>query len=81
VAVLDPALAQEIDGLIVTVAREHSVLPNVDLGLAALAVAADLPDGATECLFMIARMAGFAAHILEEYPHGLRYRPRAVGSG
>lgn len=76
-----PNLIEEIDELIVAVAREHSLLPNVDLGLAALAVAADLPEGATETLFMISRTAGFAAHILEEYPHGLRYRPRAVGSG
>lgn len=81
VATMDPALADEVDALVIAVARDHSVLPNVDLALAALAVAADLPDGATEAIFMVARMVGLAAHILEEYPHGLRYRPRAVSAG
>lgn len=81
VATMDPALADEVDALVIAVARDHSVLPNVDLALAALAVAADLPGGATEAIFMVARMVGFAAHILEEYPHGLRYRPRAVSAG
>ncbi len=81
VALLDPALVDEIDALIVAVAREHSLLPNVDFGLAALAVAGGLPDEAGECVFMVSRIAGFAAHILEEYPHGLRFRPRAVSAG
>jgi len=80
VAVLDPELVDAVDALVVEVALHHSVLPNVDLGLAALAVAGEWPAGATECVFMIARIVGFAAHALEEYPHGLRYRPRAVAA-
>ncbi len=75
-----PDVVLAVDRLAVEMMREHSVMPNVDLALAALSVAADLPEGASESLFMVARMAGFAAHVLEEYPHGLRYRPRAVGS-
>ena len=81
VAALDPALVDEVEALAIEVAVRHSVLPNVDLGLAALAIAGGWPAGATECLFMISRMVGFTAHLLEEYPHGLRYRPRAVSAG
>lgn len=80
VSALDPELSAEVDDLVIAVARDHSVLPNVDLGLAALTLACRLPDAAGECLFMVSRMAGFGAHVLEEYPHGLRYRPRAVTS-
>lgn len=81
VATLDPGLAEEVDALAVEVAVHHSLLPNVDLGLAALAVAGEWPDGASECVFMISRIVGFAAHVLEEYPHGLRFRPRSLASG
>ncbi|MFD1718931.1 citrate/2-methylcitrate synthase [Georgenia deserti] len=80
VAAVSPDVAEAVDTLSVQVARRHGRLPNVDLALAALAVACDLPDGAGQAIFMIARTVGFAAHIAEEYPHGPRFRPRAVGS-
>lgn len=80
VAALDPDLVDAVDDLAVEVARERSVLPNVDLGLAALTLACDLPDEAPETIFTIARLAGFTAHLVEEYGHGLRFRPRAIGS-
>lgn len=81
VADLDPRLAAAVDDLAVEVARERSVLPNVDLGLAALTVAGGLPDHAAETIFLVSRLSGFTAHLVEEYGHGLRFRPRAVTSG
>ncbi|MFC7511313.1 citrate/2-methylcitrate synthase [Streptomyces thermocarboxydus] len=60
------------------VAREYSVYPNIDVALAALTLAADLPADAGEVVFTLARIPGLMAHALEEYPHGLRLRPRAL---
>ena len=52
----------------------------MDLALAALILAADLdPDGG-EVIFTLARTIGLAAHAIEEYPQGLRLRPRAMAS-
>ena len=37
--------------------------------------------GAAEAIFSIARIAGLIAHAMEEYPHRLRFRPRAAYTG
>ena len=50
---------------------------NVDLALAVLAAVLDLPAGASETLFIIARTAGWVAHALEQYQTGSLMRPRA----
>jgi citrate synthase len=57
--------------------------PNVDFGLAALADVMALGADAGSAIFTIARLAGVLAHAIEEYPHRLRFRPRAryVGPG
>jgi citrate synthase len=57
--------------------------PNVDFGLAALADVMALGADAGTAIFTIARLAGVLAHAIEEYPHRLRFRPRAryVGPG
>jgi citrate synthase len=53
--------------------------PNVDLGLAAMAWATGMPPDAGRTLFTVARLAGWAAHYLEELEEPpLRYRARAV---
>jgi len=78
VAELSPEIVAVADDLAVEVAREYSLYPNIDLALAALTLAADLPDYAGEIIFTLARIAGLMAHAIEEYPHGLRFRPRAV---
>jgi citrate synthase len=62
--------------------RKTGAGPNVDFALAALAYAMDMPFGATEALFAIARTAGFIAHALEEYgEQALRFRARALFVG
>jgi citrate synthase len=54
---------------------------NVDFALAALVVAAGLPVASGELVFGIARLGGVIAHAIEEYPHRLRFRPRAIYTG
>ena len=56
--------------------------PNVDFALAALAVASRMPLGATEAIFLIARTAGWLAHVVEEHAERpLRFRPRSLYTG
>jgi citrate synthase len=40
-----------------------------------------LPCDAASTIFTLARLVGLAAHALEEYPHRLRFRPRATYTG
>jgi citrate synthase len=55
--------------------------PNIDLALGALVVKFGLTPGSGEVIFLLARMAGLIAHAMEEYPHRLRFRPRALYTG
>lgn len=51
--------------------------PNVDLAVAALALAAGMPAGAGEAIFAVGRSVGWIAHALEEYEQPpLRWRGR-----
>jgi citrate synthase len=78
VARLDAGLVADVERLCVEAARTRGAYPNVDLALAALLLAADLDPDCGEVLFTLARTIGLAAHAIEEYPHGLRLRPRAM---
>ncbi|MBV8463534.1 MAG: hypothetical protein JO368_09590 [Acidimicrobiales bacterium] len=72
----DRHLAEELVGL---AEQEDLSFPNVDLALAALAWASGMAPEAGQVLFMVARMAGWVAHYLEELgERPLRYRARAV---
>ena len=55
--------------------------PNVDFALAGLTHVMGLVPGAASTIFTVARIAGLIAHGLEEYPHRLRFRPRATYVG
>jgi citrate synthase len=55
--------------------------PNVDFGLAALCRLMGLRTGSASAIFTVARIVGLVAHGLEEYPHRLRFRPRATYAG
>ncbi|MET0283546.1 MAG: citrate synthase [Polyangiales bacterium] len=62
--------------------RQTGGAPNIDFALAALAYAMEMPLGASEAIFAIARTAGLIAHALEEYgERPLRFRARAVFTG
>jgi citrate synthase len=65
---------------LVGAAADHSIPPpNVDLALAAISWSTGMPPDAGRTLFTVARVAGWAAHYLEELgERPLRYRARAV---
>lgn len=81
VAKLDPRGWPLLEELLLAVSARAGLSPNVDLALAALVRATDLRPGSGETLFAISRMTGWLAHACEEYPQGLRFRPRAVYTG
>ena len=55
--------------------------PNIDFALAALTLAARLPDDAPFRLFAIGRSVGWAAHAMEQAATGHLIRPRARYQG
>jgi citrate synthase len=81
VARLHPAGWPVVQELLLAVSRRFGLSPNVDLGLAALVQACGLRTGSGETVFALSRMVGWLAHAMEEYPQGLRFRPRAVYTG
>jgi citrate synthase len=81
VVAVDPARARTIQAL-ADAGRDLGLpAPNADFGLAALSYAMDLRGDAPATIFTVARIAGLIAHALEEYPHRLRFRPRATYLG
>jgi citrate synthase len=83
---LDPLLTRRartaVDGLRAAVARITPLFPNMDFALGVLAHVARMPPGRSEAVFMLARVAGWIAHALEEYNEApLRFRPRALYTG
>ncbi|THA35527.1 helix-turn-helix domain-containing protein [Streptomyces sp. A1277] len=76
-----PALAAARD-VVATTARDATLHANVDLALAALSVASDMPAEAGETVFAVSRTAGWIAHALEEYGEPpLRMRPSGHYTG
>jgi citrate synthase len=63
-------------------AADHEIpAPNVDLGLAAITWATNMPADAGRTIFTVARVAGWTGHYLEELREKpLRFRSRAVYS-
>ena len=81
VVAVDPDRVRTIQAL-ADAGRELGLpAPNADFGLAALSYAMDLRDDAPTTIFTVARIVGLIAHALEEYPHRLRFRPRATYLG
>jgi citrate synthase len=69
------------DAVVALAGRQDGPAPNVDFALGALSNACGLRQGAAEAIFSLARVAGLIAHAIEEYPHRLRFRPRAAYTG
>jgi citrate synthase len=67
---------------VMALAAAHDVpLPNCDLALAALSWGTGMPPDSGRTIFAVARVAGWAAHYLEELnERPLRFRARAVYS-
>ena len=84
-ALADPLLSDERRSLVhevVDLAAAHDVPPaNCDLALAALSWGTGMPPDTGRTIFTVARIAGWAAHYLEELAERpLRFRARAVYS-
>jgi citrate synthase len=67
---------------VIALAAAHDVpLPNCDLALAALSWGTGMPSDSGRTIFAVARVAGWAAHYMEELTEPpLRFRARAVYS-
>ncbi len=77
----EPARAQRVKALTDAACELGLPAPNADFALAALSYAMSLRRDAAATIFTIARIVGLIAHALEEYPHRLRFRPRATYIG
>jgi citrate synthase len=71
----------KVEALVEAAAARGLPAPNVDLALGALTRSLPLRPGSASAIFSISRIAGMLAHALEEYPHRLRFRPRATYVG
>jgi len=84
-ALAEPLLSEERRGIVrevMALAAAHDVpLANCDLALAALSWGTGMPPDTGRTVFAVARVAGWAAHYLEELTERpLRFRARAVYS-
>ena len=84
-ALAEPLLSEERRAIVrevVAVAAAHDVpLANCDLALAALSWGTGMPPDTGRTIFAVARVAGWAAHYMEELAERpLRFRARAVYS-
>ena len=66
-----------IDKLVVAIERAHGVHPKNDLAMAALEIAYDLPADSARKVFIVARLVGWLAHVVEQYDSPSLIRPRA----
>lgn len=67
-----------VDAVLNNLDPDRGQFPNVDLALAALMHAYDMPADAGETIFAVARTVGWVAHAIEEYAEPpLRLRPLA----
>jgi citrate synthase len=74
-----PGQRQLLAALIELAADHSAPAPNVDLALAAVTWATEMPADAGRTIFTVARVAGWTAHYLEELgERPLRFRARAV---
>lgn len=78
---VEPARAQRVKALTDAACVLGLPAPNADFALAALSYVMSLRRDAPATIFTIARIVGLIAHALEEYPHRLRFRPRATYVG
>ena len=77
----DPKAARAVTSMLEAAVALGLPAPNADFALAALTYVMGLEARAGEAIFTVARIVGIIAHALEEYPHRLRFRPRATYVG
>lgn len=74
-----PSVRALLDSVLDAARQRGAPPPNVDLGLAAVALGLGMVPGASRAVFTVARVAGWIAHYLEELLEPpLRFRTRAI---
>jgi citrate synthase len=76
-----PARLDAVDAVLELARARGMPPPNCDFALAALAHSVLMVPGASEAIFLLARMAGWLAHALEEYGERTTFRVRATYVG
>jgi citrate synthase len=80
--VMKPPLLERLHALARAASKAAAGHANVDFALGAVAIALEMPVGATEAIFAVARTAGWIAHAIEEYTETpLRFRARSMYVG
>lgn len=75
------SILDTVDNLILEVGQNLGRHPNIDMGLAAISLALEMPPGAGLTLFSAGRILGWIAHIIEQYQSDSLIRPRARYTG
>ena len=73
----DGAALEAVLALVETMEEAGQPRPNLDMGLVALRAALGLPRGFALAIFAVGRVAGWAAHVLEQRSSDHLIRPRA----
>jgi citrate synthase len=74
---LAPDRWQKLEHLINQAKQKGYPKPNLDFALVAVALALDLPRDGASALFVLGRLAGWTAHVIEQRQQGFLLRPRA----
>jgi citrate synthase len=78
----DAAAWAVVDAVTEAASSRAPAAPNVDWALGSLVFVAGLAPDSGEAMFSLARVAGWLAHVIEEYEApALRYRVTSVTSG
>jgi citrate synthase len=64
-----------------TMAREKGLYPNADLPIGLIMYLLGIPIDLYTPIFLCARIAGLAAHVIEQHDHNRLYRPRVLYEG
>jgi citrate synthase len=64
-----------------TMAREKGLYPNADLPIGLIMLLLEIPIDLYTPIFLCARIAGLAAHVIEQHDHNRLYRPRVLYEG
>ena len=71
------ATVADIDKLVAAVEVAHGLRPKNDFAMAALEIAYGLPADTARTIFLISRLVGWLAHVIEQYGSPSLIRPRA----
>jgi citrate synthase len=71
------ATVADIDKLVAAIEVAHGLRPKNDFAMAALEIAYGLPADTARMIFLISRLVGWLAHVIEQYGSPSLIRPRA----